>query len=78
MSGWRVWCARWSGAEAALVVAWGAFAAGLLAVALVRSSAGIVLLAALCAWQMCDVWVGVHAEPAGGERAGDTHRHARR
>ena len=32
MSGWRRWCSRWSGAEAALVLAWGAFAAGLLAV----------------------------------------------
>jgi hypothetical protein len=40
MSGWRRWCSRWSGAEAALVLAWGAFAAGLLAVALARSSAG--------------------------------------
>jgi len=42
MSGWRRWCSRWSGAEAALVLAWGGFAAGLLAVALAGSSAGIV------------------------------------
>jgi hypothetical protein len=71
MSGWRGWCARWSGAEAALVVAWGAFAAGLLAAALARSSAGILLLAAFCAWQMCDVWIAVHAEPddAAADRA---------
>jgi hypothetical protein len=44
MSGWRRWCSRWSGAEAALVLAWGGFAAGLLAVALARSSAGIAAL----------------------------------
>jgi hypothetical protein len=71
MSGWRLWCARWSGAEAALVVAWAGFAAGLLAAALARSSAGILVLAAFCAWQMCDVWVAVHGEPddAGRERA---------
>jgi len=66
MSGWRRWCARWSGAEAALVVAWCAFAAGLLAVALARGSAGAGLLAAFCVWQMSDVWGAVHA--AGDER----------
>jgi hypothetical protein len=63
MSGWRRWCARWSGAEAALVVAWSAFAAGLLAVALARASVGAGLIAAFCAWQMSDVWGAVHAEP---------------
>jgi hypothetical protein len=56
MSGWRRWCSRWSGAEAALVLAWGAFAAGLLAVALARSSAGIAGPAAFCTWQMSAVW----------------------
>ena len=60
MSGRR----RWSGAEAALVVAWGAFAAGLLAVALARASLGVGLLAAFCAWQMSDVWTGVHGDAA--------------
>jgi hypothetical protein len=74
MPGWRPWCARWSGAEAALVVAWGAFAAGLLAVALARSSAGTLVLAAFCAWQMCDVWAGVHADPGAAERDRATPR----
>ena len=64
MSGRR----RWSGAEAALVVAWGAFAAGLLAVALARQSVGVGLLAAFCAWQMSDVWAAVHDEPREPER----------
>jgi hypothetical protein len=68
MSGWRRWCARWSGAEAALVVAWSAFAAGLLAVALARDSVGVGVLAAFCAWQMSDVWSAVHAEPRERER----------
>jgi hypothetical protein len=68
MSGWRRWCARWSGAEAALVVAWSAFAAGLLAVALARESLGAGLLAAFCAWQMSDVWSAVHAAPDERER----------
>ncbi len=36
----------------------GAFAAGLLAVALARSSAGTAALAAFCAWQMSAVWTG--------------------
>ena len=58
MSGWRRWCSRWSGAEAALVLAWGGFAAELLAVALARSSAGITALAAFCARQMSAVWTG--------------------
>ncbi len=62
MSPWRRWCSRWTGAEAALVVAWGAFASGLLAAALARSSAGILALAAFCAWQMCDVWMDVHRD----------------
>jgi hypothetical protein len=74
MAGWRSWCARWSGAEAALVLAWGAFAAGLLAVALARSSAGTLVLAAFCAWQMCDVWAGVHADRGGAERGRATPR----
>jgi hypothetical protein len=59
MSGWRHWCSAWSGAEAALVLAWGAFAAGLLAIALSRSSLGIGALAAFCAWQMSAVWRSV-------------------
>jgi hypothetical protein len=50
-----------AGAEAALVVARGAFAAGLLAVALDRSSLGTGVLAAFCAWQMSAVWRGTHA-----------------
>jgi hypothetical protein len=78
MSGWRGSCSRWSGAEAALVVAWGAFAAGLLAVALARSSVGVAALAAFCAWQMCDVWTAVHAEPGAGESARDGYRPGRR
>jgi hypothetical protein len=68
MSGWRRWCARWSGAEAALVLAWSAFAAGLLAVALARASLGAGLIAAFCAWQMSDAWSAVHAEPDERER----------
>jgi hypothetical protein len=70
MSAWRQWCARWSGAEAALVVAWAAFAAGLLADALARESLGAGLLAAFCAWQMSDVWAAVHAAPDDPERPG--------
>jgi hypothetical protein len=72
MSGWRRWCARWSGAEAALVVAWAAFAAGLLAVALARDSVGTGLIAAFCAWQMSDVWRAVHAGPAEREQPSQT------
>jgi hypothetical protein len=68
MPGWRRWCARWSAAEAALVVAWATFAAGLLAVALARASLGTGLLAAFCAWQMSDVWSAVHAESPERER----------
>jgi hypothetical protein len=69
MSPWRRWCSRWSGAEAALAVA---CAAGLLAAALARDSVGILALAAFCAWQMCDVWVAVHRDPAPGERERDS------
>ena len=72
MSPWRRWCSRWSGAEAALAVAWGVFACGLLAAALVRDSVGILPLAAFCAWQMCDVWVAVHADRTPAERESDT------
>jgi hypothetical protein len=72
MSPWRRWCSRWSGAEAALAVAWGAFASGLLAAALVRDSLAILVLAAFCAWQLCDVWVAVHGNPAPAERERDT------
>ena len=57
--------ARWSGAEAALVFASGAFAAGRRAAALARDSAGILPLAAFCAWQMCDVWIAAHAGDRG-------------
>jgi hypothetical protein len=71
MSPWRRWCSRWSGAEAALAVAWGAFASGLLAAALVRDSAGILALAAFCAWQLCDVWVAVQADRTTGEHESD-------
>ena len=62
---------RWSGAEAALALAWGAFATGLLAVAFARGSVGVLAIAVFCAWQMADVWAGVHT----GERAsGDVVR----
>jgi hypothetical protein len=72
MSPWRRWCSRWSGAEAALAIAWGAFASGLLAAALARDSVGILVPAAFCAWQMCDVWVAVHGHPDPAERERDT------
>jgi hypothetical protein len=70
MSAWRRWCARWSGAEAALVVAWSAFAAGLLAVALARDSVGAGLLGAFCAWQTSDVWAAVPNKERERERQG--------
>ena len=72
MSPSRRWCSRWSGAEAALAVAWGAFATGLLAAALARDSLGILVFAAFCARQLCDVWVAVHAHADSAEREGDT------
>jgi hypothetical protein len=56
----RRYCARWSAAEATLVVAWGALAAGLLGHALARESIGAGLLGAFAAWQMCHLWAGVH------------------
>ena len=56
----RRYLARWSAAEAALVVAWAALAAGLLGHALARGSVGAGLLGAFAAWQMCHVWNGVH------------------
>ena len=68
MSRERRWWSRWSGAEAALVLAWGAFATGLLAAALARHSAGTLVLAVFCAWQLCDVWTAVQSEgPAPGD-----------
>jgi hypothetical protein len=58
---WQRYRARWSGAEAALVVAWALLAAGLLGHALVRDSIGVLLLALFAAWQMTTVWSEVHA-----------------
>jgi hypothetical protein len=68
MSGERRRRSRWSGAEAALALAWGAFATGLLAVAFARGSVGVLVIAVFCAWQLCDVWTGVNA---GDRDAGD-------
>ena len=59
--GWRGYRARWSGAEAALVVAWALLAVGLLGHALARDSIGVLLLALFPAWQMTTVWSEVHA-----------------
>jgi hypothetical protein len=56
----RDYLARWTGAEAALVVAWAALATGLLADALVRDSIGSAVLATLAAWQLSHVWASVH------------------
>jgi hypothetical protein len=56
----RRYLARWSGAEATLLVAWAALATGLLAHALARESIGAGLLGVFAAWQMCHVWAGVH------------------
>jgi hypothetical protein len=77
MSRERRWWSRWSGAEAALALAWGAFATGLLAAALARDSAGTLVLAVFCAWQLCDVWTAVQSESAAPEDAGEA-RGARR
>jgi hypothetical protein len=63
---------RWSGAEAALALAWGAFATGLLAAALARDSPGILVLAVFCAWQLCDVWTAVQADDAAREDERET------
>jgi uncharacterized membrane protein (DUF485 family) len=52
--------ARWSAAAVTLIVAWAAFATGLMAYALARESIGAGLLAAFATWQMCHVWSGVH------------------
>jgi hypothetical protein len=68
MSGERRRRSRWSGAEAALALAWASFATGLLAVAFARGSAGVLAIAVFCAWQLADVWTGVHTgEPASGD-----------
>jgi hypothetical protein len=56
----RRYCARWSAAEAVLLLAWAALATGLLGHALARGSIGAALLGAFAAWQMCHVWAGVH------------------
>ena len=55
----------------ALALAWGAFATGLLAAALARDSAGTLVLAVFCAWQLCDVWTAVQSEGPAPEDAGD-------
>jgi hypothetical protein len=60
-AGVRRYLARWSAAEAALLLAWAAMATGLLAVGLARGGhLGILLLAAFAAWQMAHVWIAVH------------------
>lgn len=51
----------WTAAEAALALAWAAFATGLLADALVRDSIGSAVLATFAAWQLSHVWAHVHA-----------------
>jgi hypothetical protein len=56
----RDYLARWTGAEAALAVAWAALATGLLADALVRDSIGSAVLATFAAWQLSHVWASVH------------------
>ena len=77
MSRERRWWSRWSGAEAALALAWGAFATGLLAAALARDSPGTLVLAVFCAWQLGDVWTAVQARDPAPDDAGDA-RGARR
>jgi hypothetical protein len=66
-----------AGAEAALAFAWGAFATGLLAAALARDSAGTLVLAVFCAWQLCDVWTAVRSDGPAPEATGEA-RGARR
>jgi hypothetical protein len=56
----RDYLARWTGGEAALAVAWAAFATGLLADALMRDSIGSAVLATFAAWQLSHVWANVH------------------
>jgi uncharacterized membrane protein len=56
----RGYSARWSAAEATLVVAWAALATGLLGHALARGSLGALLLGGFAVWQMCHVWETVH------------------
>jgi hypothetical protein len=75
-SGERRWWSRWSGAEAAIALAWGAFATGLLAAALARDSPGILVLAVFCGWQLCDVWTasGADDQPRQDERGADRAR----
>ena len=71
MSRERRWWSRWSGAEAALALAWGAFATGLLAAALARDSLGTLLLAVFCALAVVRrVWTAVpSAAPRDAARA---------
>jgi hypothetical protein len=59
-AGARRYVQRWSAAEAVLLAAWAVMATALLAVGLRRGHVGIVLLGAFAAWQMSDVWIGVH------------------
>jgi hypothetical protein len=56
----RSYCARWTAAEATLLVAWAALATGLLAHGLARDSLGALLLGGFAVWQMCHVWETVH------------------
>ena len=77
MSRERRWWSRWSGAEAALALVWGAFATGLLAAALARDSAGTLVLAVFCAWQLCDVWTAVQSDGPAPDDTGEA-RGARR
>ena len=56
----RHYLARGTAAEAALALAWAAFAIGLLADALARDGIGSAVLATVAAWQLSHVWASVH------------------
>ena len=69
----RDYLARWTAAEAALALAWAAFAIGLLAHALAREVVGSAGLATFAAWQLTHLWSRVHGREAlrpPGERGG--------
>jgi hypothetical protein len=78
----RDYLARWTAAEAALAVAWAAFAVGLLADALARDVVGSAVLATFAAWQLTHLWSRVHGRealqpPREGGGGGPVHRRAR-
>ena len=60
----RDYLARWTAAEAALALAWAAFAVGLLADALARDSVGSAALATFAAWQLAHAWSRVYGREA--------------